>query len=53
MLIITTIYAMDLEPAKTVFAQKPAKENDGNVPEDGREFLGIYQGRNHAEPDEK
>lgn len=53
MLIITTIYAMDLEPAKTVSAQKPAKDNAGNVPEDSREFLGIYQGHNQADPNEK
>lgn len=52
MTIITTIYAMDFEPAKKLPVQKPAEEDSGNVPDDGREFLGIYQGHSHAGPNE-
>ena len=45
MLIVTTIYCMAVERASKVSAQKPAEEKNENIGEDGREFLGIYQGR--------
>lgn len=45
MLIVTTIYSMELETAKKLSAQEPAEEHaEATVPMEGREFLGIYQG---------
>ena len=46
MLIVTTIYCMEVEATKKVPAQKPTQEEtDPDARADGREFLGIYQGR--------
>ena len=46
MLIVTTIYSMELETAKKLSAQEPEQENaEVKVPMEDREFLGIYQGR--------
>ena len=45
MLIVTTIYSMELETAKKLSAQEPGGENaETKVPMEDREFLGIYQG---------
>ena len=45
MLIVTTIYSMELETAKKLSAQEPGEENaEAKVPMEDREFLGIYQG---------
>ena len=45
MLIVTTIYKMELETAKKLSAQEPGGENgEAKVPMVDREFLGIYQG---------
>jgi hypothetical protein len=44
MLIVTTIYSMELETAKKLAAERPAEESVVNLPGDDREFLGIYQG---------
>lgn len=45
MLIVTTIYSMELETAKMLSAQEPEGEHaEVNVPMEDREFLGIYQG---------
>lgn len=46
MLIVTTIYSMELETAKRLSAQEPAEpDEDAKVPMENREFLGIYQGQ--------
>ena len=46
MLIVTTIYSMELETAKKLSAQEPEEESaEVKVPMEDREFLGIYQGR--------
>jgi hypothetical protein len=45
MLIVTTIYTMELETAKKLSVLEPEEENAQNqVPMEEREFLGIYQG---------
>ena len=45
MLIVTTIYTMEIETAKKLSAQEPGEGNaEAKVPMDDREFLGIYQG---------
>lgn len=45
MLIVTTIYAMELDTAKKLSADEPGELNaEPKVPMDDREFLGIYQG---------
>ena len=45
MLIVTTIYSMELQTAKKLSAQEPGEENvEAKVPMEDREFLGIYQG---------
>jgi len=45
MLIVTTIYSMELETAKKLSAQEPGEENaEAQVSMEDREFLGIYQG---------
>jgi hypothetical protein len=45
MLIVTTIYSMELETAKRLSAQEPGEEHEeAKVPMEDREFLGIYQG---------
>jgi len=45
MLIVTTIYSMELETAKKLSAQEPGEENvEAKVSMEDREFLGIYQG---------
>ena len=45
MLIVTTIYTMELETAKKLSAQEPGEGNvEAKVPMEDREFLGIYQG---------
>jgi len=50
MLIVTTIYAMELETAKKLSAQEPEEENGYNqVPMEDREFLGIYQGTSRGQ----
>lgn len=49
MLIVTTIYCMELETAKKVGAEEPVDEHV-NLPGDDREFLGIYQGKNRVKP---
>ena len=49
MLIVTTIYSMELETAKKLSAERPAEESAVNLPGDDREFLGIYQGHNRVE----
>lgn len=46
MLIVTTIYSMELETAKRLSADEPAEESaEAKIPMEDREFLGIYQGR--------
>lgn len=46
MLIVTTIYSMELETAKKLSKDEPAAaESAVNLPGDDREFLGIYQGQ--------
>jgi hypothetical protein len=53
MLIVTTIYSMELETAKKLSVLEPEEENANNqVPMDDREFLGIYQGMNRVMPGE-
>jgi hypothetical protein len=51
MLIVTTIYCMELETAKKLAPDQPAEEHV-NLPGDDREFLGIYQGKNRVKPNE-
>jgi len=46
MLIVTTIYCMELETAKKLSSEQPSEEHAVNLPGDDREFLGIYQGKN-------
>jgi hypothetical protein len=48
MLIVTTIYSMELETAKKLSTEKPAEESLVQMPGDDREFLGIYQGQNRV-----
>ena len=50
MLIVTTIYSMELETAKKLSQQEPAAESAVNLPGDDREFLGIYQGQSKVKP---
>ena len=46
MLIVTTIYSMELETAKRLSADEPAEESaEAKIPMEDREFLGIYKGR--------
>jgi hypothetical protein len=52
MLIVTTIYSMELETAKKLSIEKPDEENAVHLPGDDREFLGIYQGHGGAKPGE-
>jgi hypothetical protein len=50
MLIVTTIYSMELDTAKKLSALEPAEENaQSQVPMDEREFLGIYQGMSRGQ----
>jgi len=43
MLIVTTIYTMEIETAKKLSAQEPGEGNaEAKVPMDDWEFLGIY-----------
>jgi hypothetical protein len=45
MLIVTTIYSMELETAKKLSAPEPGEETvEAKVSMEDREFLGIYQG---------
>ena len=45
MLIVTTIYSMELETAKKLSALEPGEAHEeARVPMEDREFLGIYQG---------
>jgi hypothetical protein len=45
MLIVTTIYSMELETSKRLSVLEPEEESANNqVPMEDREFLGIYQG---------
>ena len=53
MLIVTTLYCMELETAKKLAAENPAEENATSIPLDDREFLGIYQGRSGVKPNEQ
>lgn len=54
MLIVTTIYSMELETAKKLSAQEPGAENlEATVPMQDREFLGIYQGMTTGSGGEK
>ncbi len=48
MLIVTTIYSMELETAKKLSAESPAGESAVHLPGDDREFLGIYQGQSRV-----
>jgi hypothetical protein len=50
MLLITTIYSMELETAKKLGEQKDAEEQGVMLPGDNREFLGIYQGKGRVKP---
>ena len=52
MLIVTTIYCMELETAKKLTAEQPMEEQPVTLPGDDREFLGIYQGKNRVKPNE-
>lgn len=52
MLIVTTIYCMELETAKKLTAEQDTEEHPVNLPGDDREFLGIYQGKNRVKPNE-
>lgn len=51
MLIVTTIYSMELETAKKLTSEQSSEEHV-NLPGDDREFLGIYQGKNRVKPNE-
>ena len=59
MLIVTTIYCMELETAKKLGAELPGTEQPSeehavvNLPGDDREFLGIYQGKKGVKPNEQ
>jgi hypothetical protein len=53
MLIVTTLYCMELETAKKLAAEKPAEESAVSIPLDDREFLGIYQGQSRVKPNEQ
>lgn len=53
MLIVTTIYCMELETAKKLSAEEPSAEHAVNLPGDDREFLGIYQGKKGVKPNEQ
>lgn len=48
MLIVTTIYSMEVETAKKLSAEQPAEESAVQMPGDDREFLGIYQGHSRV-----
>jgi hypothetical protein len=48
MLIVTTIYSMELETARKLSAEQPADESAVQLPGDDREFLGIYQGQSRV-----
>jgi hypothetical protein len=52
MLIVTTIYSMELETSKKLAAEQPAEEGTVQMPGENREFLGIYQGQNKVTPGE-
>jgi hypothetical protein len=53
MLIVTTIYSMELETAKILSALEPTEENAQNQAQlEDREFLGIYQGMSRVKPGE-
>jgi hypothetical protein len=52
MLIVTTIYSMELETAKKLSAEEPSEESAVQLPGEDREFLGIYQGRSQVKPNE-
>lgn len=52
MLMVTTIYSMELETAKKLSAEQPAEESVVYLPGDDREFLGIYQGQSRVKPGE-
>ena len=49
MVVVTTIYCMEIEAVKKVPAQQPTEEPNENARDDGREFLGIYQGKQGQE----
>ena len=49
MLIITTIYSMELETAKKLGEKQDAEEQAVTLPGNEREFLGIYQGKGRVE----
>lgn len=53
MLIVTTIYCMELETAKKLSTEQPTEEQAVNLPGDDREFLGIYQGKKGVKPNEQ
>lgn len=53
MLIITTIYSMELETAKKLSENKDAQEQPVTLPGDDREFLGIYQGKGRVKPSDR
>ena len=53
MLIVTTLYCMEIETAKKLAAEKTTEESAASIPLDDREFLGIYQGRNGVRPNEQ
>ena len=48
MLIVTTIYSMELETARKLSVEQPADESAVQLPGDDREFLGIYQGQSRV-----
>ena len=48
MLIVTSIYSMELETARKLSAEQPADESAVQLPGDDREFLGIYQGQSRV-----
>lgn len=52
MLIITTIYSMELETAKKLGERNDSEEQPVTLPGDNREFLGIYQGKGRVKPNE-
>lgn len=52
MLLITTIYSMELETAKKLSEKKDVNEETVMLPGDNREFLGIYQGKGRVRPNE-
>lgn len=53
MLIVTTIYCMELDTAKRLTTEQLTEDHAVTLPGDDREFLGIYQGKNRVKRNEQ